>query len=239
MTSKPIVAGLCATAVALTTGSSALAQAPAPRAAAPAPATAVAAVPVNHGPPLAGVCIFSFENAIGLSKVGQYVDGRMKQIVAQTNAELTGEKNAIDNDAKALDGQRATLDQTTFEQRGSALQVRASALQRKAQLRDREVSATEQKAVSRISQELEPYVRQAYQAKGCSILLQRNSVIIGNPAMDITQAVVTGVDGKITQFAFDRERLDQPGVATPAGAGGAPPIVQTPGPTPRPAPTKK
>jgi Skp family chaperone for outer membrane proteins len=228
MTSKPLVAGLCAAAVALTTGSSALAQA--------APA-ASAQPPVTHGPALTGVCIFSFENAIGLSKVGQYVDGRMKQIVAQTNAELTGEKNQIDNDAKALDAQRATLDQTTFEQRGSALQIRASALQRKAQLRDREVTATEQKAVARISQELEPYVRQAYQTKACSILLQRNSVIIGNPAMDITQTVVTGLDGKITQFAFDRERLDQPGVATPPG--GAPPIVQTPGPAPRPAPPKK
>jgi outer membrane protein len=233
MTSKPIVAGLCA-AVALTTGTSALAQArPA------APAAGVAQVPVTHGPPLTGVCIFSFENAIGLSKVGQYVDGRMKQIIAQTNAELTGEKNQIDNDAKTLDGQRATLDQTTFEQRGSALQIRAGALQRKAQLRDREVQATEQKAVARISQELEPYVRQAYQAKACSILLQRNSVIIGNPAMDITQAVVTGVDGKITQFAFEREHLDQPGVAAPgASAGGAPPIVQTPGPAPRPTPKK-
>jgi Skp family chaperone for outer membrane proteins len=227
MTSKPIVAGLCAAAVALTTGSSALAQA-APAAAAPA---------VTHGPPLTGVCIFSFENAIGASKVGQYVDGRMKQILAQTQAELSGEKNQIDNDAKALDGQRASLDQTTFEQRGSALQIRASALQRKAQLRDREVQATEQKAVQRISQELEPYIRQAYQAKACSILLQRNSVIIGNPAMDLTQQVVVGIDGKITQFAFDRERLDQPGVAS--APGGAPPIVQTPGPAPRPAPTKK
>ncbi len=229
MTSKPIVAGLCAAAVALTTGGSALAQA--------AAAPAAAAPAVTHGPPLAGVCIFSFENAIGASKVGQYVDGRMKQIFAQTQAELTGEKNQIDNDAKALDAQRATLDQTTFEQRGSALQVRASALQRKAQLRDREVQATEQKAVQRISQELEPYVRQAYQAKGCSLLLQRNSIIIGNPAMDITTQVVTGIDGKITQFAFDRERLDQPGVSSPAG--GAPPIVQTPGATPRPATPKK
>ena len=236
MTSKPIVAGLCAAAVALTTGSSALAQAA--RAAAPAAApTGVAQVPVTHGPPLTGVCIFSFENAIGASKVGQYVDGRMKQIIAQTNAELTGEKNQIDTAAKTLDGQRATLDPTTFEQRGSQLQIQASALQRKAQLRDREVQATEQKAVARISQELEPFVRQAYQAKACSILLQRNSVIIGNPAMDITQQVVTGIDGKITQFAFDRERLDQPGVSSPTG--GAPPIVQTPGPAPRPAPAKK
>lgn len=232
MTFKPFAAGFCAATVALTAGSSALAQAPA------APAAAPAANPVTHGPPLTGVCLFSFENAIGISTVGKYIETRMQQIIAQTNAELTGEKNAIDNDAKALDGQRATLDQTTFEQRGSALQVRASALQRKAQLRDREVQATEQKAIARVSQEMEPFIRQVYQSKACSILLQRTSVIIGNPAMDITQAVVTGLNGKVTQFAFDRERLDQPQAAT--SGGGAPPIVQTPGPArPAPAPAKR
>jgi Skp family chaperone for outer membrane proteins len=225
MTSKTLAAGLCAAAVALTAGSSALAQAAA------APAAAQPAV--VHGPPIASLCIFSVETAIGTSTVGRYVETRMQQIVAQTNAELTGEKNAIDADAKALDARRATLDQSTLEQQASALQVRANALQRKAQLRDREVSATEQKAVGRIGQEMEPLVRQVYQQKACSVLLQRTSVLIENPAMDITPQVVTALNGKITQFAFDRERLDGPTAAT--APGGAPPIVQTPGATPRPA----
>ena len=223
MTSKAIAAGLCAVAVTLTAGSSALAQAASP-AAQPA---------VRHGPPLPGVCIISIENAIGSSTVGHYVQTRMQQIVQQTNAELTGEKNAIDNDAKSLDARRATLDQSTLEQQASALQVRANALQRKAQLRDREVAATEQKAVARIGQELDPLIRQAYEQRACSALLQRTAVVIANPAMDITQQVVTALNGKITQFAFDRERLDQPQAAT----GAAPPIVQTPSAA-RPAPAR-
>jgi outer membrane protein len=181
------------------------------------------------------VCIISVEGAIGGSTVGKYVDTRMQQIVAQTNAELTGEKTSIDNDAKALDARRATLDQSTLEQQASALQVRANALQRKAQLRDREVSATEQKAVGRIGQEMSPLITQVYQQKNCSILFQRTAVVIANPAMDITPAVVTALNGKITQFAFDRERLDQ---AQVGATGGAPPIVQTPGPA-RTAPPKK
>lgn len=222
MISKPIAAALCGAAIALTSASSVFAQAAAP-AAAPAP------MAVTHGPPLTGVCIFSFENAIQSSTVGHAVDTRMQQIVAQVNAELTAEKTAIDNDAKSLDARRATLDQATLESQASQLQIRANALQRKAQLRDREVSATEQKAIQRISQELEPFVRQTYQAKACSILLQRSAVIIGNPAMDITPAVVAGLNGKLTQFAFEREHLDQPGAPS---AGGAPPIVQTPGPAP-------
>jgi Skp family chaperone for outer membrane proteins len=237
MTSKPFAAGLCAAAVALTAGSSALAQAAKP-AAPPAAPAAAAPQAVTHGPPIPNMCIISVENAIGASTVGHYVETRMQQIVAQTNAELTGEKNAIDADAKSLDARRATLDQSTLEQQASALQVRANALQRKAQLRDREVSATEQKAVGRIGQEMEPFIRQVYQQKTCSVLLQRTSVVIANTAMDITPQVIAALNGKITQFAFDRERLDGPAAAT--AAGGAPPIVQTPGATPRaPAPVKR
>jgi outer membrane protein len=220
MTLKPLAVAVAA-AVSLTAGTSAVAQ------------TAPAAPAVTHGPAINGMCIISVEGAIGASTVGKYVDTRMQQIVAQVNAELNGEKSSLDNDAKALDAQRGTLDQGTLEQRASALQVRANALQRKAQLRDREVSATEQKAVGRIGNEMEPMIRAAYQQKGCSILLQRQAVVIGNPAMDITPAVVTALNAKLTQFPFDRERLDQ------QAAGAAPPVAQTPStPAPRPA-TKK
>ena len=221
MTFKLFVTGAGAAAVALSAASGAFAQAAAP-AAAPA---------MTHGPALAGVCVVSIENAIGASTVGKYVDSRIQQIVAQVNAELNGEKTAIDNDAKALDARRATLDQNSLEQQAAALQVRANALQRKAQLRDREVQATEQKAVGRIGQEMEPLIRQVYQQKACSLLLQRTAVVIANPAMDITPQVVTALNAKITQFAFDRERLDQqtgaPQVARPASPS-APPITTTP-----------
>jgi outer membrane protein len=186
---------------------------------------------VTHGAPIAGVCIFSFDVAVGTSTVGKYIGTRLQQIGSQANAELTGENAQLETDAKALDARRATLDQASLEKQAADIQIRNSALQRKAQLRERELQATEQKAVLRVQQEMEPLIRAAYQQKACSVLLQRNSVIIGNPAMDITPQVVTALNAKITQFAFDRERLDQQGAA---GAGGAPAIVQTPS-TPRPA----
>lgn len=208
MTFKIFAVAGCAMALALS-GAPAFAQAPAAPAAAAAPA-------VTHGAAVPGLCTLSVENAIGASTVGKYVNTRLQQLIAQVNAELNAEKTAIDNDAKALDGQRATLDQNTLEQRASALQVRANSLQRKAQQRDREIQATEQKAVNRVGTEMEPLIRQAYQAKTCSVLINRNSVILGNPASDITPQVVTALNGKLTQFAFDRERLDQP--ATPAAA---------------------
>ena len=104
---------------------------------------------------------------------------------------------------------KATLDQSALEQQAAALQVRANAWQRKGQLRQREVEATEQKQLARVYQELDPAIRQAYQAKTCSILIERESVLLGNPAMDITDSVVAAVDARIKTLTFDRERLDQ------------------------------
>lgn len=230
MTSKPLL-GLTAAAAVLVPAASALAQA-APAAAPAAPAA------IPSGPPITGLCVVDLDVVVGSSTVGKFIQSRLQQISAQINAELQGEKTAIDNEAKTLDGQRASLDQNTFEQRGLALRQRADALNRKLQLRERELQVTEQKAIGRVVQESEPLMRQVYQQKACSILLQHQAVLgaFFNPAMDITPAVVTALNGKITQFTFDRERLDQPGAAP---AAGAPPIVQTPAPSRPATPTKK
>jgi len=177
-------------------------------------AFAQAAPTVTHGAPIAGVCVFSAEGAVSDSTVGKYINTRMQQIIAQVNAELNTEKTGIDNDAKALEGQRASLDQATLQKRVNDLNTRAANLQRKAQLRDREVGATEQKAVGRVLQEMQPLLATAYQSKSCSLLLNGQAVTWANPSMDLTDAVVAQLNTKLTQFAFDRERLDQ------AAAGG-------------------
>jgi Skp family chaperone for outer membrane proteins len=215
MTSKHVLTAACAAFGALAVASSASAQ-------------TAAAAPANAGPAINGVCVINIEAAIGTSTVGKYVDSRMQQLVAQVKAELAPEQSTIETEGKALEAQRASLDAKTFQQRGSALQGRYNALQEKAQLRDREIQATEQKAIARIGQEMDPVVHQAYAQKGCGLLLQRSAVVLANPAMDITPQVVAGLNAKITQFAFDRERLDQT-------ASAAPPVTTVP----RPATTRR
>jgi outer membrane protein len=181
-----------------------------------APAAAAPAGPaVTHGPALPGVCIFSSPRAVGSSLVGKAVDTRLKVIIQQVNAELTGERTALDNEAKALDAKKASMAQDALEQQAATLQAKANAWQRKGQLRQKEVETTEQKALARVYQELDTPIKQVYQAQKCSMLLDRESVMLANPAMDITDAVVTALDARIKTLTFDRERLDQavPGAA--------------------------
>lgn len=180
-----------------------------------APAAAAAGPAVTHGAALPGVCILSSQSAIAGSQVGKAVSTRLQTITQQVNAELSGERTALENEGKALDAKKATTAQDALEQQAAALQVKANAWQRKGQLRQREVEATEQKALSRVYQEMDTPIKQAYQAAKCSILFDRESVMLANPAMDITPAVVTALDARIKTLTFDRERLDQqvPGAA--------------------------
>jgi outer membrane protein len=207
---KTLALAACAGAAALAFGPAALAQAPA--AAQPA---------ITYGAPISGVCTISIDGVVANSTVGKYVDGRLQQIGAQVNAELTGEKTGIETEAKTLEGQRSTMDQNSFEQRASTLQGRQNALERKAMVRDREMQATQQQAVGRIINEMKPLIATAAEGQKCSILLDRSSVVMVNPSMDLTPTVVTALNGKLTQFAFDRTRLDQ-------AAGGTPPVAEVP-----------
>ena len=214
MNLKLIGSAACAAALTLTGAPLAQALAPAPRPPTPRPA----APNITHGPAAPGVCVLSVEGAVGNSTVGANVSTRLQQLASQAAAELTSLRTGIENDAKALDGQKATLDPTTFEQRQAQLQVRANDYQRKAQQRDQELQATEQKQLGRVQQELEPLIAQVYQQKGCSVLLNRQAVVLASPAMDITPQVIAALNAKLTQLTFDRERLDQPAPgAAPAG----------------------
>lgn len=214
MTMKTLALVACAGAAVLASGSSALAQ------------TAAAAPSVTYGAPIAGLCVVSVDGVIGNSTVGKYVDQRLQQIGAQAQAELQGEKSGIDSEARTLEGQRSTLDQNSFEQRVAALQVRQNALERKAALRDRELQATQQQAVGRVINEMKPLIAAAAEQQKCAMVIDRSSVIMVNPSMDLTSAVVTSLNGKLTQFAFDRTRLDQ------QAQQAAPPVTQTPAQAP-------
>jgi outer membrane protein len=172
------------------------------------PATPAAAAPVTQGPPITGLCILSVNQAISTSTVGKFVSDRMNQIVAQVKAELQPEDTAIATDSRALAAKRSTLDQATFNSQAQALEARANALRQKADLRQREVQATEQKSLNRIAQELDPIARQLYEQHRCSILVNRDAVMIANPEMDITSQAVAGLNARIQQFAFEREHLD-------------------------------
>jgi Skp family chaperone for outer membrane proteins len=185
--------------------------------AAPAPAAA----PVNLGPAMPGVCIYSSERAIGTSDVGKAVGARMEALQKTVEAELQSEGTAIETERKSLEASAATLAKADLEKRALALRQRMEAFQTKAQLRSQELDVTERQQLGKILENLNPLVQATYAEKGCGLLLNREVVMLANPAMDITDIAVTKLNAKIKTLAFDRVRLDQK-PAAPAAPAAAP-----------------
>jgi outer membrane protein len=222
------IAASAAFALVIAAGSAAFAQQPAaPAAAAPAPQLT--------GPAIAGLCVFSQDNAIAGSKLGQYIGQRLQTIGKQTEAELQGTVSALQVDFKTTEDSKAALAQTAYEQKQLEFKQRSDALQRLGAQREREIQLTQNKALQRFVLEVQPVFDLTSKERNCSVVLNGEAVYNVGDQMDITQAVVAKLDAKITEFAFDRERIDQQ-LAAQGQPGGAPPAAARPAATaPRPA----
>jgi Skp family chaperone for outer membrane proteins len=184
--------------------------APKPAAATPAaPATAPAQPPLVQGPPIAGVCLYNQDAAVGLSTAGKAAATRVQQLRAQVAAELQAEQQGIQTDAQALQAKRSTLTQEQLQAQAAPLQQRSEALERKAQLRQRELEATSQKALRQFETAMTPILRNLYQQHNCSLLLRGDVVIAANPTMDLTNQAVQLVNTALPTMTFDRETLTQ------------------------------
>jgi outer membrane protein len=184
--------------------------------AAPPPAAPPAAA-IRQGPVIPGYCVFSLNEVIGGSKVGQAVVARLKVLGSQVNAELQPEADAIRRDDQAL---QAAGNDAAAQSKRAALEQRFAAFQRKEQQRQQEMQATQQKQFGVVLKELDPIIRDLYQQRTCSVLIDgdQGGVRLVNPAMNLSPQAVTGLDARIQTLTFDREHLDTqaPGAAPAA-----------------------
>ena len=196
------------TVAALAAQAQAAAPAAAPAAARPAaPAAAQPNIAPPSGPPIAGLCVFSYDRAIGNSTVGKAYVARMQQLTAQVQAELTPERTAIETEGNTLQTTRASLTQDQLQQRVTALQAKAQTYQAKEEQRGRELEETKNQQLQKIANEINPLLANVYTTQKCAAVFDQSALLAANPAMDITDAVTGQLNGKMTTITFDRVNL--------------------------------
>ncbi len=176
-------------------------------------AQAPAAAPALGGPLVPGVCLLSREAVIANSKVGIYASQRVRQLTEEAQAEVNADRKPVEADIAAFRAQAAKLAPEQRAAQEKALAARLAPIQTKAEQRTREIEKTRAKAIDTIGQQLQPVIAAIYTQKGCGLLFDRATVLGGNLGNDLTQAVVAGLDARLTSFAIQRENLS--GVATP------------------------
>lgn len=174
-----------------------------------APVAAGSSGPTLGGPAIAGVCLLSRPVVFATAKVGLAATARLQQLTEQAQAEVEAERKPIEADAKAFRADQAKLAPDARQSRAQALEQRLRVVQQMAALRAREIEATRDKATARIVATMQPLVAQAYQSRGCGLLIDRGSVLGGNMANDLTPAVIQALDARMSTISFERETLAQ------------------------------
>jgi outer membrane protein len=170
--------------------------------AAPSAASAQTAGPQNPGPVIPGVCVYFNQRLLAQSTVGQSVQARMEQLATEVQGELAPYGTAIQTEITALQqgGQAADPDGP----RRNALQQRIQEAQALEQTRQDELRYTLGEQRRLISAQVEPILVAVYQERGCGLLLDRESVFIANPAMDVTDTVMERLNAALPTLSFNR-----------------------------------
>ena len=158
--------------------------------------------PQNPGPNIPGVCVYFNQRLLATSTAGQAVQARMEQLATEVQGELSPYATTIQTEITSLQqgGQAADADGT----RRTALQARIQEAQTLEQTRQDELRYTLSEQRRLISGAVEPILVAVYQERGCGILIDRESVFILNPAMDVTDVVIERLNTQLPTLSFNR-----------------------------------
>lgn len=160
--------------------------------------------PANPGPAIPGVCVYFNQRVLAQSTVGQAVQTRMEQLAQEVQGELQPYATAIQTEAQALQQGAATIPAAEMNQRRQQLQTRIQEAQQLEGTRDNELRYTLAQQRQKISEAIEPLLVAVYQEKGCGIMIDRESVFIMNPAMDVTDTVIQRLNAQLPTLSFNR-----------------------------------
>lgn len=164
------------------------------------PATAQSQGPQNPGPVIPGVCVYFNQRLLAQSTVGQSVQTRMTQLAEEVQGELAPYGTAIQSEIQRLQTGGAAVTDNDRQ----ALQTRIQEAQQLEQTRENELRYTLAEQRRLISEAVEPILIAVYQERGCGILLDRESVFIVNPAMDVTDLVIQRLNAQLPSLSFNR-----------------------------------
>ncbi|MET4684555.1 OmpH family outer membrane protein [Brevundimonas faecalis] len=160
--------------------------------------------PANPGPVIPGVCVYFNQQAMAQSTAGQALQTRMEQLAQEVQGEITPYATQIQTEAQALQQGASTIPADQMNQRRQALQQRVQEAQQLEATRDAELRYTLAEQRKKMSEAIEPILVAVYQEKGCGIMVDRESVFIMNPAMDVTSVVVQRLNAALPTLSFNR-----------------------------------
>ncbi|MGE3303783.1 MAG: OmpH family outer membrane protein [Hyphomonadaceae bacterium] len=161
--------------------------------------------------------VIDLQKVYAESLAGKDAQAKLKGIADNVTKELQPEGAALQSEQQQLGPkfQNKTQQQIIDDlKKDPALQTkynsfieRLDAFQQKRALRQQELAATQQKAISDVLNAAQPDVDAAMNAKGAQIVFEREGIVAASPTIDITADVMTRFNGRVKSVAVTKVDL--------------------------------
>lgn len=166
------------------------------------PATAPAA-----GKPVAGVAggsnvnigVLDLSEVLAKSTAVKSLREQMDKQAQAAQAEFKKKEDDLRKEEQALNGQRATLTQEQFAEKGKALQAKFIEFQRQVAARRRQLAEGEQQSMQPIQKTIEEILPQVATERSLNLILHRQAVMLNSNDLDITSTVLTRLNQKMAK----------------------------------------
>ncbi len=157
--------------------------------------------------PAARILIVDRSAIIGGSKVGASIRNQVNALKQQAQSQLNGEGEALKRDRAQIEQQGAILAANVKAQKVKEWQARAMAFEKKVQERGGLIQGGMYKANKQIEDALGPILQGVMIERQATVLLDRRSVLIAPPGLDVTGIVIQRLDMKLPVIKVDPQPL--------------------------------
>ncbi len=157
--------------------------------------------------PAARILIVDLRRAIAASKVGASIRDQVNALKQQAQSQLNGEGEALKRDRAQIEQQGAILAANVKAQKVKDWQARAMAFEKKVQDRGGLIQGGMYKANKQIEDALGPILQGVMIERQATVLLDRRSVLIAPPGLDVTPIVIQRLDMKLPAIKVEPQPL--------------------------------
>jgi Skp family chaperone for outer membrane proteins len=154
----------------------------------------------SSGPtPQPAIVVIDREGILQHSKAGQDITRQVQVFADQARKNLSAERQALEDESAALQKQAASLAPDVRQKRVAALEARQEAFQEKVQREDARIQAALRQANMVVAKAMAPILEQIVKEHGADMVLDKRAVIASSDSsFDITDEIVSRLDGKLT-----------------------------------------
>jgi len=141
--------------------------------------------------------------------------------INQYQSEVKDAEAELRVEDQELSQQRSVLAPEVFAQRAQAFQQKLSEYQVEVKDKQERLDFAYQQAMQEIGNTMVVVASEVAKKRGINVVMTRNQVLIFDPSMDITNAVLEGLNQRLATVAFQNpETLQRQGQDAAAGAAG-------------------